>query len=290
MRNNIMLKFSLIIFITIFFQTNAISQTVPSPLLIVPDKDTYSDFLMAPWKEDAPTLIAFKDPLCGYCIKALKQRERLKNYNVFLFWAPILTERSKVKVDAFFTCEKPVSDDILDAVVLRKNVACKGKAKTNLRVLNDKMLVRYKPNFVPQYWFGGQRQTFSGLKLSKSTLDIIKQIKLLSSVKIPWQRYSDLALSHEGASNKTNIALILPTQMTLSEEDMATLKNDKRLNWYLLSENTKSNQRDIEFRMLNDINNVKQPLYILEGKPLSAAEKKIVIPRQLTSLLAASSS
>ncbi len=284
-----MIRFALITFLILLFQTNATSQTVPNPLLIVPDKDTYSDFLMTPWKEGAPTLVAFKDPLCGYCIKALKQRERLENYNVFLFWAPILTEQSKIKVDTFFHCQRPISDDILDAVIQRKKISCKGKEKVHLRELNDKMLVRYQPNFVPQYWFGGQRHTFAGLKLTKSNIDIIKQIKLLSSVKIPWQRYSDLALDHKIAPSKTNIALVLPTKMVLSDKVINTLKNDKRLNWYLLSDDTESNIRDIEFRMLNNINLVDQPLYILEGKPLSAAEKKSVIPRKLKSLLAASS-
>jgi len=271
---------------TLLLQAKSFAQSVPNPLLIVPDKETYSDFLMSPWKDGAPTLVAFKDPLCGYCIKALKQRARLENYNVFLFWSPILSERSKTKVNTFFNCEKPVTDEILDAVMLRENVSCNGPVNIKLRRLNDQMMARYQPNFVPQYWFGGQRQTFAQLKLSQSSLDIIKQIESLSSVKIPWQRYTELALNEKMPQGKPNIALVLPAKIQVSEELLDSLKNDRSLNWYLLSGNTSSNKRDIEFRMLNNVQDVDQPQYILEGKLLSVDEQKRVITGKLKSLLA----
>lgn len=279
-----------VIAFAILLQAKSFAQSVPNPLLIVPDKETYGDFLMSPWKDGAPTLVAFKDPLCGYCIKALKQRARLENYNVFLFWSPILSDRSKTKVNTFFNCEKPVTDEILDAVMSRKNVSCNGPQNIKLKRLNDQMMARYQPNFVPQYWFGGQRQTFAQLKLSQSSLDIIKQIESLSSVKIPWQRYTELALNEKMPQDKPNIALVLPAKMQLSEEVLDSLKNDRSLNWYVLSGNTSSNQRDIEFRMLNDVQNVDQPQYILEGKLLSVEEQRRVITSKLKGLLASHSS
>lgn len=288
--SNLLVRVFAVVVFTILMQAKSYAQSVPNPLLIVPDKETYSDFLMSPWKDGAPTLVAFKDPLCGYCIKALKQRARLENYNVFLFWSPILSEGSKIKVNTFFTCEKPVTDEILDAVMLRKNVSCNGPENTKLRRLNDQMMARYQPNFVPQYWFGGQRQTFAQLKLSKSSLDLIKQIEALSSVKIPWQRYTDLALNSKMPKDKPNIALVLPAKMQLSAETIDSLKKDNRLNWFLLSADTQSNKRDIEFRMLNNIHDVVRPLYILEGKQLSADEQKRVITGKLKGLLASYSS
>ncbi len=288
------MKISLgILLIAVFaalFQTNAQAQSIPNPLLIVPDKETYSDFLMEPWKDDAPVLVAFKDPLCGYCIKALKQRAKLENYNVFLFWSPILSENSKLKVNTFFYCEKPVTEEILDAVMLRREVACEGSEKSELRQLNDQMMARYQPNFVPQYWFGGRRQTFAQLKLSKSSLDIVKQIESLSSVKIPWKRYAELAVNEGTKGGKANIALVLPSQVTLSNDTITKLKNDQTLNWFVLSQDTKSNKRDMEFRMLNNIQDVKHPVYILEGKLLTADEQKRVIPSDLKGVLSQYSS
>jgi hypothetical protein len=290
MKNSNFILILIIIGFSIEAPAKSVAQSAPNPLLIVPDKETYSDFLMSPWKNGAPTLVAFKDPLCGYCIKALKQRARLENYNVFLFWSPIISEGSKIKVDTFFNCEKPVTDEILDAVMLRKNVSCSSPENIKLRQLNDQMMDRYQPKFVPQYWFGGQRQTFAQLQLAKSSIDIIKQIEALSSIKIPWQRYSDMALNEERSQDKPNIALVLPSKVKLSAEIIDSLKKDNSLNWFLLSADSQSNKRDIEFRMLNNIEDVKHPLYILEGKLLSVDEQKRVIPSNVKHLLASYSS
>jgi hypothetical protein len=279
-KNLLMLTFSVLVFFAPI-QVKSLAQTASNPVLIVPDKETYGDFLISPWKEGAPVLVAFKDPLCGYCIKALKQRARLQNYNVFLFWSPILSERSKIKVNGFFSCKNPVTDEILNAVMDRKTVNCNGPENIKLRQLNDDMMARYQPNFVPQYWFSGQRQSYAQLKLSESSIDIIKQIESLSHIKIPWQRYSELAVNEKQLQGIPNIALVLPTNIHLSDNELSALKSDQTLNWFLLSDSTSSNKRDIEFRMLNNIQSSSQALYILEGKLLSPEEQKRVVADKL---------
>ena len=112
---------------------------------IIPDPEKYQDFLLEPYKPGAPTVVAFKDPYCGYCIRALQNLEKLSEYNVYLFWAGILGERSVARVDDIFDCAAPVSQTVFDSVVKREQTtACEKGLKYQtryLRALNAEIMV-----------------------------------------------------------------------------------------------------------------------------------------------------
>ena len=92
---------------------------------IIPDQQKYADFLLEPYKPGKPSVVVFKDPYCGYCIRALGNLERLDEYNVYMFWAGILGKRSKDKVNAIMQCNEPVSQPIFDNVMARsREVSC----------------------------------------------------------------------------------------------------------------------------------------------------------------------
>lgn len=284
MRNKLL---STLLLILLLISNNVFSQAInESAAMPVPDKDRYAAFLMEPWKDGAPTIIAFKDPLCGYCIKALKARSRLENYNVFLFWSPILGNNSKLKVQQIFLCEAPVSDDIMDAVMLRKNIPCHGETKEGLKQLNDNFVTAYSPRFVPQYWYGGQQTDLARLDLRNPQQNNILQVLASSTVKIPWTRYQPVAVSKEKANKKANIAIVFPGAGTLQPATLELMKRDKQLNWFVFDESTAQQKLILEFKMLNNITDSERPVFILEGKPLSEAELAKVLSKNLYKKLA----
>ena len=130
----------------------------------IPDKDIHQKFLVSKWQDDAPVLIVFKDPFCPYCVKAFKSLDQLEQYNVFIFWSPILGDRSVARVERFFVCQDPVGNLVIDAVIGRVPPACDGEINLSLKEKNDALVDYYKPEIVPSYYLGGKRVGLAQLK------------------------------------------------------------------------------------------------------------------------------
>ena len=121
-----------------------------------PDPEKHKAFLLNEYDENKPVLVAFKDPRCPYCTKAFKQKETLDNYNVFVFWSPILGNTSARQVESFFHCDQPMGDEVIEAVINRQQVSCGDEFNDELWALNDGMVKEYEPKSVPQYWYKDQ--------------------------------------------------------------------------------------------------------------------------------------
>ncbi|MFT4937477.1 MAG: thiol-disulfide isomerase/thioredoxin [Paraglaciecola sp.] len=252
-----------------------------------PDNKTHSAFLLSDWQPNKPSLMVFTDPHCPYCIKALKKRERLSNYNIYLFWAPILGNASYHAVKQFFSCDSPTSPNIIKSVIDRKPPLCTGTENHDLRSLNDLMVQQYAPNSVPQYWYGGRRVSLSQLNLVPSIEQQIQLIAKNSKLKIKWERYQSKAVA-TGNIALTNIGLVMPRNTNISGELLDLMRQDTSLNWYIFQNSTPYSKENIEFRILTNLTHNTKPTFVLEGKVLSNEEVNAVVNKNLISLLPAS--
>ena len=213
----------------IIFCSFLVLANVKAENFIIPTPEKYSDFLIEPWKPNAANVIVFKDPNCGYCIKALKRLDKYKGYNVYMFWAPILGSSSKRQVEGILECEKPSGSEVIISVINRSNIVCtKSKpGTTNIKELNKEIVANYNPQSVPSYYFGGQ-------KVRLSTLNRFKTINKTEtkSIKLDWKRYQKLKLDqngHQGLANAIVFFSEKENMKTLEEK----LKKDYRYNWYI---------------------------------------------------------
>jgi glutaredoxin len=149
----------------------------------IPTEEQYFPFLLNGWDPKRQTVVIFKDPYCPHCIKAIPKLPELRNYNVYLFWAPILCERSKKRVDDIFRCTAPASAKVLYAVRNRANPECNNAYANDLRDLNDKMVNNYSINSVPSFFLQGQRLSFGQLKRMQDKRPAI------NGVVVNWRRY-----------------------------------------------------------------------------------------------------
>jgi glutaredoxin len=281
--------------------------SAPSSSLQVPNAKTHESFLLEAWKPGKPTLVVFKDPSCPYCVRDLKKRSQLENYNVFLFWAPILGDRSVDHVNAFFKCSSTSSTQVLNAVIRRSIPDCEGQFNKESFALNNAIVENYDPRAVPQYWLGGRQVSLSRLNLSRNVIDS-QSIVMASPVKIDWSRYMPSAMN-QTLPARNSIGLVLPKGYSLTKQELTALVNDDHYNWYLFTHNIDANhdvaalcalqQRECspvlkkqlrknsaEFMLLTGLNNIEKPKFIFEGKALIKREINYLIPWHISSLLA----
>ena len=271
----------------------------------IPDLKSYSRFLLNKWMPGAPVLLAINDPRCPYCIRDLKRKAQLKNYNVFLFWAPILGRNSVVRVNEFFRCESPVQDKVIAAVIERKSPLCDGDFNNRLFQLNKQMIDSYQPNSVPQYWLGGKKVSLASLDLYRPKVDALT-VAAQSPLKIDWPRYQTLSVNRP-VKERFGVAVVLPDPFKVNSEMVAYLAASEDYNWYLVSNNLDKNIRsqlwcnqhslacdhknslpsehyaNQEFRLLTDLNSLQESTFLLEGKRLSDREVSILIPADIQS-------
>jgi len=207
-----------------------ISSSVLAKTLIIPSKDKYSEFLIEPWKPNAANVLVFKDPNCGYCIKALKRLDKYKDYNVYMFWAPILGSSSQKKVEAILECEKANGEEVIISVINRKSIDCirAESGVDKLKALNKEVVENYNPQSVPSYYFGGQKVWLSSLNRFKKVNDAETK-----SVKLDWKRYQALKLDQKGHQGLANAIVFVP-EFNNTKQLQQTLKNDYRYNWYVV--------------------------------------------------------
>lgn len=232
------------------------------------DSNKFKDFLINDYSTEKEDLIVFKDPRCPYCSKAFKQLETLENYNVFIFWSPILGSTSERQVESFFKCSEPMGNEIIHAVANRQQVHCDGEFNETLWNINSEMVQDYAPKSVPQYWLGDQKVWVTQLHLTLTHEQRIQRIAQDSQLALPWKRYAQhLASSY--VSDKLHLAIVT------AKDDRASLELQKKLgdkyNLYVFnSEDTKESAN--EFKLLTGIENVSEDIFLLEGKRLSKHE------------------
>jgi glutaredoxin len=259
-------------FISLFF-IFLLSFPVLAGSLLIPDKETYHDFLIDPWKEDAPTIIAFKDPNCGYCIKALKNLAQYKNYNVFMFWSPILGTSSTTKVNDIFACDNPIGKDVINSVINRKAISCESTSllknkRAKLAALNYGVVSLYKPQSVPAFYFGGQKVRLNSLAKFKN--DITNTTAL---VKLQWKRYEPIKVSKNGHSGLANAIVFIPNNFQKKDDLSNLLKDDLRYTWHLAESSCQSKNCVLtdketlteELKLLLNITEIAKPILVVNG-------------------------
>lgn len=251
--------------------------------LIIPDVDTYGEFLIGEWDSQKPVLVTFKDPHCPYCVKALRKIERLDNYNVFLFWSPILGQRSINSVNGFFSCDSPSGEIVIEATKKGVMPACSGIKNTALQQLNSTMVANYNPRSVPQYWMGGRKLNVTQLKLAQSLPERIDDVIAQKNIVIPWARYSDMAIT-PAKYGLRNIALVMPNGKILSEVIKSSLFIDDHFRWYVVDDS--QSKTAIEFKLLTNLVDIASPTFVLEGKVLNDREMDSLLPDEIIQQLA----
>lgn len=250
----------------------------------LPNYDSHKAFLIQRWDPAKPSIIAFKDPRCPYCIKALEMRERLDNYNVFLFWAPILGQGSVDQVERFFHCKSPSEQQVLDAVAARRYPMCASGKNDALRIINDNMVASYNPNSVPQYWYGGRRVGLSQLNLALPKVERLQLLAENSRLKIQWDRYTSHAVNPP-VKDALAIGVVLPKNVSLSGSAEIIMSQDSEINWYVFDGQSMSSPRGMEFRLLTNLSDVTETKLVVGGKILSEKERKTLIDKQLQAYL-----
>ena len=183
----------------------------------IPTEQVYHQFLLKDWRANKPSVLVFKDPFCPYCIRAIPKLQALNDYNVFVFWSPILGQRSINRVNEIFQCERPISANILQAVKYRYSPECAGELNKEMQQLNQHVVDNYKINAVPSYFFQGQRVSLAYLANQK-----LKHPRI-NGVAVNWKRYA-LMKVHQRQQTKS-IALIVPEKY--SENVQQLIKENK---------------------------------------------------------------
>lgn len=217
-------------------------QTRANQTFIVPDHEQYADFLLEPYKPGKPSIVAFKDPHCGYCIKALGRLERLSEYNVYMFWAGILGKRSVAKVEQIMSCDQPVSQSVFDSVVRRASIiACQpgdDERVTKLNALNDTVVESYQPNSVPSYFFGGRKVYVSQLEKFKRSMQMN-----VTPIQLDWQRYADLRVGNGAHQGLANAIVFLPPNSPKKPYILKALTKESKYSWHLVEAGCKPGEK-----------------------------------------------
>ena len=249
----------------------------------MPDPVRHQAFLLNQWQPHKPAIIAFKDPRCPYCVSALKKRHRMDNYNVFLFWAPILGEKSRNDVEELFHCRSPVEPALLERISRGMKVLCSGDYQTKLASLNAEMVASYQPSYVPQYWFGGRSVSFESLQLTSRNSTALQALVESSTLKIPWLRYGEF-LVNRPKQGARNLAVVVPDAMKSSHQFETLIARHPQFNWYLFDgQRSTLSSREREFRLLNNLIVTDKPAFVLEGHIMTRQQvTRFIEPDALT--------
>ncbi|MDP2560624.1 thioredoxin fold domain-containing protein [Psychrobium sp. 1_MG-2023] len=186
--------------ITLLF-TFSVAEPVQSANFI-PTESEYYPFLVNGWDPKRKTVLVFKDPYCPYCINAISDIEKLTKFNVFVFWAPILGERSKQRVDDIFQCRSPVNKRILDAMMVRKSPNCDRPINHKLKALNQRVVDNYNIFAVPSIFISGKQVSLAQLMKESNKRPAV------NGVQVNWKRFK---LMQQDANHEAKtLALLIP--------------------------------------------------------------------------------
>ncbi|WDE04113.1 thioredoxin fold domain-containing protein [Thalassomonas viridans] len=258
---------------------------------LIPSPQTHGAFLLEPWQPDAPSIIAFKDPYCPYCIKALTKLDKLKGYNVFMFWSPILGQASQTKVDEIFGCADPVSLSVFAAVINRRQVSCdkalQDKGENRLKQLNEQVVASYDPQSVPSYYFGGQKVHIGALDRFKRRLSTA-----VKPVQLNWQRYLSLKLPQQPHTGLANMLVFAPGHLRQQQAFLDALKADYRYNWFVADlscegracKDSEQARLSAELRLLLAADGRKQTAFAINGMVLQPERYPGFLSEEIISL------
>ncbi|WP_087020308.1 thioredoxin fold domain-containing protein [Thaumasiovibrio subtropicus] len=286
------------------------AEEVTTPLKVIPTPESHGAFLLKPWQEGAPVLVMFKDPFCPYCLRAIENRHQLDDYNVFLFWAPILGERSEQRVATFFRCATPVNDTVLKAAVQRAVPDCQHQDLAQaVWQQNNRMVEAYQPRYVPQYWYAGQRVQISGLQRQQHAPTIAPNnevstyLPTASPLQLPLARYGFHAANTHRQGNLAML-VVVPDDIDLLKAQRAAIAADTEFNWYVFdtvsrclddvtfsgsaeaacvgNETAQRRKNRLEILMLTGTSTpLVQPHFYLEGIALNPAQFDTVVPESI---------
>ncbi|MFT4924821.1 MAG: thiol-disulfide isomerase/thioredoxin [Phenylobacterium sp.] len=264
---------------------------------IIPSQIKHQDFLLDPYKPGAPSVVVFKDPYCGYCIKALQRLDRLSEYNVYMFWAGILGDRSVKKVEQIMNCAAPISNQVFNSVIQRSELNCEQGmtfATQHLKALNDEMVGNYQPNSVPSYHFGGRKVYVSQLDKFKNKLRMN-----ITPIQLQWQRYSSLRVANTDHQGLANAIVFLPKESVKREYLIDALKKDNNYSWYLVEDScvatgkgnsgadcTKQQKLAQELRLLLDVTDASASATVVNGTVINPLRYKQYFSAGLSMMLA----
>lgn len=271
--------------IALTFCTLPINASANEPLP-VPDYETYGDFLLDDWKSSRPTLVMMLDPFCPYCIRSLQQREKLKNYNVFIFWTPILGKASETRVAEILNCELIAGDEVVSAVINRKSPECAQSKGAGHMESNQFFAKAYDPQAVPAYYFGGYRVGLT--QLSRYVNGIASSA---GNVGIDWERYVMFKIS-QPSNRAGHVGVILPKNFQHWDRLLKQIAGAAQFDWYVVTDF--KNSADQEFCEVSDfcgetslrefrnkreeiialfgLSEITTPQFILNGKLLNRQE------------------
>jgi len=188
-----------------------LARSVLAEALPIPDPATYARFLVGgTWKPDRPSVLVFKDPRCPYCVAAIPRLGALAEYNVFLFWAPILGPESVARVDEIFRCSAPAAPDVLEAVAAKRAPACEGAHDDATAALNAAMVSAYDIQSVPAYALQGTFVSEAYLVASR------RRYPPVQGVVVDWARYRPQEV--RGRTEARTLALIVPSRFVSEVE------------------------------------------------------------------------
>ncbi len=262
------------------------AQAEPLP---IPSPDVHAEFLLQPWKPNAPSVIVFKDPFCPYCVKALEKVEDLKNFNVFMFWYPIFGERSEQRISKIFQCASPSGHQVIASVIAKKSPDCDGDISKHLMELNRKMYEAYSPSGVPSYYLGGAKTSVPALvELTRSSLSI------QPSVNLELSRYEKNRLAID-SQKSVSLLLLIPSSYKKTADIISLAKKHTGYDWYLFTDGLQESYVEIcaemtgncdrnmllnysslgkEIMLLFGVDALVSPVLIMNGKLLSYSEIK----------------
>lgn len=235
-------------------------------LLPVPDQKDFHDFLLKEWNPSQPSVVMMLDPFCPYCIRTLEQKERLKNYNVFLFWSPILGVPSESRVAEILKCPRPAGSSVIRAVTSRKSPECSGRGEQDLARLNHLMVNAYSPGAVPAYYFGGRRISLNQLNRYVTTIGTIA-----GTASVDWERYGGFRVAQP--SNRVGqVGVILPKNFQQWDSLLQEIRSATQFEWYLLSDFRSAPEKQFcdatnacDSESIRELNNKREELMMLFG-------------------------
>lgn len=221
--------------------------TLPSP-----EQHAHKGFLVGEYDPSKPTVTVFKDPLCGYCIAAMPRLDRLAEYNVYLFWAPMFGQRSEFSIAEIFRCASPAERRVRHLIAERQQPGCSGQVDKAALAVNDRMVDAYGVKSVPAYYFQGSRVSLDEL--------LFRQLEHppVAGVAVDWDRYADARIRKRPESH--SIALILNAR----DVDRIMLLDEEYRPQFVFAETDPGTKKSYaEVRLLLDLGDRKESSFLL---------------------------
>ena len=225
-------KLKVLLFIAglLFFPYQTLQAQLPK---LIPSQDKHAPFLVGSWKPSKKTLVVFKDPYCEHCLAELPFLKKLTDYNVFLFWAPILGQASVRKVDEMMRCSWPLEEDLLQKIRKGESTGCNGPIDKSIVQLNQNMIKAYNPQVVPLYYLHGRsissKSLFAGIR-KKTFLQVAESSKL----RPDWSRYQLSKIRNNlKIEESVAVAILIPGNWQLTATMIETLPVEANIEWYL---------------------------------------------------------